>query len=177
MNDSLASAEMWFEFYVQHHVDHRTPIEDSTVEWTESVSKLEHVAKIVIPSQDIMSAGQDHFCENLSFSPWHCLPEHKPLGLVNRVRKRTYLTISEYRHNLNQVAPLEPRGDETFEQELQDCIADISDGASKSSKRPSVAGAEAADRLRRSEAFVSGTLAREQTGQRRRSQKPASKSL
>ncbi len=29
-------------------------------------------------------------CEDLSFSLWHSLPEHRPLGLVNRVRKTAY---------------------------------------------------------------------------------------
>jgi hypothetical protein len=112
MNDSLAGTEMWFDFYIQRHVDDRTPIEDSKVEWKESVSKLEHVAKIIIPSQDLMLPERDWFCENLSFSPWHCLAEHKPLGLVNRVRKVAYRKISEHRHALNAAPLREPRSDE-----------------------------------------------------------------
>jgi len=112
MNDSLAGTEMWFDFYVQRYVDDRTPIENSKVEWIEAVSPLEHVAKIVIASQHIMSAGQDHFCENLSFSPWHCLHEHRPLGVVNRVRRQVYFAISEHRHRLNGVPRKEPRSDE-----------------------------------------------------------------
>lgn len=114
MNKRLAEGEATFDFYVQRHVDQRTPIEDSTVEWRESVSKPEHVATIVIPSQSIMSAEQASFCDNLSYSPWHGLAEHKPLGLVNRVRRKTYHSISEYRHALNKVPPREPTGSETF---------------------------------------------------------------
>src|SRR5262249_156398 len=60
-----------------------------------------HVAKIVVPSQDIMSEERAQFCEDLSFSPWHGLPAHKPLGLVNRVRRRAYVEISQLRHGLN----------------------------------------------------------------------------
>jgi hypothetical protein len=108
MNDSLAGKEMWFDFYVQRFVDERTPIEDSTIEWTESVAKLEHVAKIIVPSQDLLSSERDWFCENLSFNPWHSLPEHKPLGLVNRVRKKVYVEISNHRHKLNGVPRQEP---------------------------------------------------------------------
>jgi hypothetical protein len=108
MNDSLAGAEMWFDFYLQRYVDERTPIEDSKVEWDESVAKLEHVAKIVIPSQNLTSPDRAWFCENLSFNPWHCLPEHKPMGLINRVRKRVYVEISNHRHKLNQVRRQEP---------------------------------------------------------------------
>jgi len=116
MNDALARAEMWFDFYVQRFVDdRRTPIEDSKVEWTEDISPLEHVGKIIIPSQDLMSAEQAIFCENLSFSPWHGLPAHRPLGLVNRVRRKTYLAISSHRHELNKAPPAEPTGDERFE--------------------------------------------------------------
>lgn len=116
MNDALARAEMWFDFYVQRFVDdRRTPIEDSKVEWKENIAPLEHVAKIIVPSQDIMSSEQAAFCENLSFSPWHCLAEHRPLGLVNRVRRKTYLAISNHRHELNRTSPAEPAGNEIIE--------------------------------------------------------------
>jgi hypothetical protein len=114
LNRTLAGKEMSFDFYIQRYVDHRTPIEDSKVEWKEEVSRLEHVAQIVIPSQDGMSASRDPFCENLSFNPWHSLPEHKPLGLVNRVRRQVYVAISEHRHNLNGVPLHEPTGDEVL---------------------------------------------------------------
>ena len=112
---SLAKDGTTFDFYIQRFVDDaRTPIEDSTVEWLESASPPERVATIVIPAQDIMSAAQAEFCDNLSYSPWHGLPEHRPLGLVNRVRRKVYLVISNHRHALNKVAPREPTGDETF---------------------------------------------------------------
>jgi hypothetical protein len=115
MQNSLARSEMWFDFYIQRSArDERTPIEDSKVEWRETDAPLEHVAKIVIPTQEIMSVEQARFAENLSFSPWHSLPEHKPLGLVNRVRKHAYRRISELRHTLNRAPALEPTGDETF---------------------------------------------------------------
>ena len=35
--------------------------------------------------------------ESLSFSPWHCLPEHQPLGGVNRARNKIYNQLSEKR--------------------------------------------------------------------------------
>jgi hypothetical protein len=115
VNATLAGQEAQFDVYIQRYVDDRTtPIEDSKVEWSESVSKLEHVATISIPRQSIMSAEQDRFCENLSFNPWHGLPDHKPLGLINRVRRKVYVSISAYRRGLNQWPKIEPRGDETF---------------------------------------------------------------
>jgi hypothetical protein len=114
MNETLSGDEMWFDFYIQRYVDHRTPIEDSKVKWCENVSKPEHVAKIIIPVQSCLSPELDFFCENLSFNPWHSLPEHKPLGLVNRTRKTVYLRISELRHRLNRTSLEEPIGGEKF---------------------------------------------------------------
>ena len=112
MQDVLSSREMWFDFFVQRYVDDRTPIEDTLTEWAESVSPPVHVAKIIIPVQDLSSAARSQLCENLSFNPWHCLPEHKPLGAVNRVRKTIYREMSRCRHELN-LAPLrEPMADE-----------------------------------------------------------------
>ena len=116
MNKTLVANEMWFDFYVQRYVDEvHTPIEDSKVEWTEDISRPERVGTIVIPIQDCMSPEQAVFCENLSFSPWHTLPEHRPLGLVNRVRKIAYREISRLRHELNNAPQQEPTGDEVFD--------------------------------------------------------------
>jgi hypothetical protein len=102
MQDILDSREMWFDFFIQRYVDkRRTPVEDNLTEWKEQASPPVAVAKIIIPVQDLSSAERARFCENLSFNPWHCLAEHKPLGVVNRVRKLIYHEISAYRHQLN----------------------------------------------------------------------------
>jgi Catalase len=102
MQAVLAGREMWFDFFIQRHVDDRsTPVEDNLTEWKEQVSPPVHAAKIIIPAQDLSSFDRARLCENLSFNPWHCLAEHKPLGVVNRVRKMIYQEISAYRHQLN----------------------------------------------------------------------------
>jgi hypothetical protein len=109
----LAKGEARFDFYIQRFVDdRRTPVEDTGTNWEESVARPEHVAEIVIPAQDLLSAERYRFCENLSFNPWHSLPEHKPLGAVNRARKRIYVEISKHRHRLNQAPMIEPTGAE-----------------------------------------------------------------
>jgi catalase len=95
-------SERRFDFYIQRYVDaDLTPIENTRLEWKESVSEPIHVATITIPAQTLSSSERDSIGENLSFSPWHCLPEHKPLGAINRVRKVAYLKNSEHRHRLN----------------------------------------------------------------------------
>jgi hypothetical protein len=102
--ESLAATGVAFDFYLQRYVDHyRTPVETAMVEWKERVAPLEHVARITIPPQPVRSAERDRFCENLSFNPWHCLAEHKPLGVVNRARRQIYESASHLRHRLNKV--------------------------------------------------------------------------
>jgi Catalase len=112
MQEVLSSREMWFDFFIQRHIDDRTPIEDTLTEWKESVSRPIHVAKIIIPAQDLSSTARSQLCESLSFNPWHSLLEHKPLGAVNRVRKTIYHKMSECRHQLNLIPLREPKPNE-----------------------------------------------------------------
>lgn len=109
MQKHLAQNEACFDFLVQlrKHPD-QMPIEDPTVEWNEKDSPFIPVARIIIPPQKFDSPMQLNFCENLSFTPWHTIPEHRPLGGINRVRKTVYDTMSRVRHELNSVERLEP---------------------------------------------------------------------
>jgi hypothetical protein len=110
----LATREVCFDFFIQRYVDdRRTPVENNLIEWKVSSSKLIHVAKITLPKQNVDTADRNKLCEDLSFNPWHCLPEHKPLGAVNRARKSIYLKISAYRHQLNGTSLRVPTKDET----------------------------------------------------------------
>jgi hypothetical protein len=106
METSLDEERM-FDFFIQLYEDKdKTPIEDTTIEWTSSPI---HVATITIPpNQKLCSSERNTFCENLSFSPWHCLPEHRPLGAVNRVRRLAYTDNSKHRHELNLARQIEP---------------------------------------------------------------------
>jgi catalase len=72
-------------------------VEDSRIEWSESAAAFRRVATITIPPQTFDTAPQDIACEQLSYSPWHALPEHRPLGAVNRMRKVIYERISAVR--------------------------------------------------------------------------------
>ncbi|MBO3460199.1 catalase family protein [Aetokthonos hydrillicola Thurmond2011] len=102
----LKSNEVCFDFLIQFQTDaEQMPIEDSTIEWK---SPFHKVATIKIPPQIFDSPEQMEFCENLSYSPWHSLPEHQPLGGINRARKQIYTAISKLRHELNGISPKEP---------------------------------------------------------------------
>jgi len=109
MRQTLARGEARFDFMVQFQTDPaRMPIEDPGVAWSETLSPFRTVATISIPTQEFDSPEQMAFAENLSFTPWHCLPEHRPLGGINRARKVVYRAISEFRHQQNGVPRQEP---------------------------------------------------------------------
>lgn len=105
----LDTAPACFDFMVQpRRLRARMPVEDPTIPWSETEAPFVTVATITIPPQRFGSAEQRGFCENLSFTPWHSLPEHRPLGGINRVRRAVYETISTLRHQLNRAPRAEP---------------------------------------------------------------------
>lgn len=83
-------------------------VESTVVEWDERVAPFFKVATIEVPKQTFATAERDAFGENLSFTPWHALPEHRPLGGVNRVRRTVYEEISRFRHEQNGTPRVEP---------------------------------------------------------------------
>ena len=107
----LSQREAVFDFSVQLQKNaHTMPIEDPGKEWKESESPFRKVATIRILQQEFDSEAQRAFGENLSFTPWHSLPAHRPLGGINRARKIVYDAISTFRHERNGVPRQEPAG-------------------------------------------------------------------
>ena len=105
----LRSGEATFDFAVQVFADPlTTPIEDATVEWPESTVPFQKVATIRIPKQEFQSPRQMALAEFISYTAWHSLPAHEPLGAVNRTRRAVYATVSALRHRLNGVPHHEP---------------------------------------------------------------------
>ncbi len=103
-----------FDFQAQFFVDEtRTPIEDASVEWTESDAPFVTLARLDLPRQDLGSArGKklQEFVERLAFDPWHSLVEFKPLGNMMRARNVAYRTSTQARS-----AAAEPDGSERFD--------------------------------------------------------------
>ena len=98
MSAHLEEREACFDFLVQRQTDAvKMPVEDPTIQWDEADSPSQKVARIRIPAQAFESDEQMTKCEDLSFSPWHSLPDHKPLGGINRVRKVVYEEMSRNR--------------------------------------------------------------------------------
>jgi hypothetical protein len=73
-------------------------IEDVCVEWKEDEHPFVTVATIIIPPQNFDSAERQALCEDLIFSPWHGLVEHRPLGGINRLRRAVYEASAHLRH-------------------------------------------------------------------------------
>ena len=108
LRNTLQNDDACMEFLVQARTSDRMDVEDSRIEWKEAQAPFSKVATIRIPRQTFDTPQQNEFCENLSFAPWHALPEHKPLGVTNRLRKVIYDHISRVRHEMNDTQREEP---------------------------------------------------------------------
>ena len=86
------------------------PIEDASVRWPEEESPFITIGRIEVAAQDAWHIEKiDAIDERLSFSPWHGLAAHRPLGSVNRARKLAYQSSAQFRAEHNHVAITEPK--------------------------------------------------------------------
>lgn len=108
LKKTLQSTDACMEFLIQPRTSNQMLVEDSMTEWDEKAAPFYQVATIHIPKQNFDTPEQNKFCENLSFTPWHALSEHRPLGAVNRMRKVIYENISRVRHDMNSALRQEP---------------------------------------------------------------------
>lgn len=99
-----------WELRVQLYTDpEETPIEDASVPWPEDESAFVPVARIEAAAQNAWSPERSAAIDDgLSFSPWHCLAAHQPLGGINRARKEAYLMSAEFRSQRNGCPIYEP---------------------------------------------------------------------
>ena len=99
--ERLRRGDLSFEFLLQFYVDDtRTPIEDTSVSWKATAAPFVHAARLVIPRCNFDDPTVNAFSEavdQLSFSPWHALEDHRPLGSVMRARRLAYPASSSLR--------------------------------------------------------------------------------
>jgi hypothetical protein len=107
MQAELSHGDVELGLYLQRQVDGRvTPVEDPTIEWTEEESSWVQGATLRIAAGDPFSSHERMALgEVLSFNPWHCLPEHRPLGGINRIRKLVYSSLAALRWEMNGTEP------------------------------------------------------------------------
>ncbi len=116
MVSALSGGDVELELRVQLQTDpHLMPIENGGVLWSERLSPRIPVATLRIPRQSFASAAQLAFARRLSYNPWHSIAEHRPLGNQSRARRRMYLELSTFRHEMTGVPHYEPDGDEVFD--------------------------------------------------------------
>lgn len=105
----LARQDYVVDFYIQVQIDaNKMPIEDASVTWDPKASPFIKVAEIKLLKQTFDTPEQQLYGDQLCFSPWHALPEHRPLGSINRARKVIYETMSKFRHERNGEVSEEP---------------------------------------------------------------------
>jgi hypothetical protein len=113
---TLAEQDVDFDLMIQLQTDpFRMPIENAGVRWPERLSPFIPAARVHIPRQRFDSPGQRAFAGVLSYTPWHCLPEHRPLGNQGRTRRKLYWELSLLRQKMNDTPHVEPTGSEVFE--------------------------------------------------------------
>ena len=78
------------------------PVEDSSVPWPEEESPYVAVARLIVPSQSGWDEERSREIDDgMSFSPWHGLEAHRPLGGIMRARRATYEDSARFRASHN----------------------------------------------------------------------------
>jgi catalase len=103
MTNRLAVSSYCFYFQIQFQTDPcKHPINDFGVEWLESDTPYITVATINISSQAVLTDA-DSTCRFAAFNVWRVLPEHRPLGSLNRARLFAMMNSQNQRFALNNV--------------------------------------------------------------------------
>jgi len=88
------------------------PIEDASVVWPEESSPYLAVARLTVPAQPAWSESRSSAVDDgMSFSPWHGIADHRPLGSVMRARKAAYAASVRFRAEHNSHPVDEPKAD------------------------------------------------------------------
>ena len=105
-----ATGGLW-DLQVQLRTDAKAmPIEDASKEWSDEQSPFRTVARIKVTPQTAWSEARSHVVDGgYSFSVWHGLAAHRPLGGVNRTRQASYKAAAAFRGEHNGQSVSEPR--------------------------------------------------------------------
>lgn len=93
----------------------KMPIEDASVVWPEDVSPYLTVARIKAAPQTAWSEALSKAVDDgMSFSPWHGVAAHRPIGSIMRIRKAAYEMSSRFRAERNGANMVEPTNLDNF---------------------------------------------------------------
>ncbi|MEO1052419.1 MAG: catalase [Bacteroidota bacterium] len=97
----LVKGDVLFDFMIQEQQDpNKELVEDTSCIWKTPFKKI---ATVKLLQQEFTNQERIIFGENLFFSPWQCLEEHRPLGGINRARREVYRVLSDFRKQRNGV--------------------------------------------------------------------------
>ncbi|MGH3998749.1 MAG: LodA/GoxA family CTQ-dependent oxidase, partial [Pseudonocardiaceae bacterium] len=109
LRQRLLAGQASFAFSVQLRTDpEHMPLDQATVRWEETASSPIHVATLTLAQQDIDARGQATYGENLSYTPWHAIAEHAPVGSIADGRKVAYQAAAQLRRDINGIPVGEP---------------------------------------------------------------------
>ena len=73
-------------------------IDNASTVWDEAQTPFQRMGSLRIRApQRVDSQRRADIDEGLFFTPWHCLPEHQPVGGINRLRKAVYEASAAHR--------------------------------------------------------------------------------
>jgi hypothetical protein len=94
----------------------KMPIENAAVVWPEELSPYRCIGTITVEPQSAWNEARASAVDDgMSFSPWHGLAAHRPLGGIMRARKAAYEMGRKFRAEKNGRAIREPREPVCFE--------------------------------------------------------------
>ncbi|ESQ82833.1 hypothetical protein AEAC466_15085 [Asticcacaulis sp. AC466] len=103
------------------------PVEDAAKVWPEDQSPYVTVARLRVKSQTAWSEERSQAVDHgMSFSPWHGLAAHRPLGSIMRLRKSAYEASVQFRSVHSGHPVVEPRSfDGLFTDEPASELTDV----------------------------------------------------
>ena len=111
VREFFASQSAVWELRVQSCTDlEKMPVEDASKPWPDDLSPYVAVGRITVAPQDAWSdANIKAVDDGTSFSPWHGLAAHQPLGSIMRARKAAYKMSADLRGQRSGCPMHEPR--------------------------------------------------------------------
>ncbi len=90
--------------------DNKFQIEDVSKPWPADQSPWQTIGTLTVKPQETYSDERQRFVdEQLSFTPWHGLAAHQPLGGIMRSRLKAYEEAAKYRAQRNGHPHVEPK--------------------------------------------------------------------
>ena len=92
LSEYYSSSAATYTFRAQFASDTaRHAIEDASTEWDEGTAPWHDLATVEFPAQETFSSGRRVWWEDtVALSPWNGVKEHRPLGSINRLRRKVY---------------------------------------------------------------------------------------